>query len=105
MGSYARAITNGHARIMKISQEWRVYILGAMLCLALTLCSLNFSDRGGPRFMASLTLAGVVYLLARTMMFIAMSGTVACSASATTLISWFPAILPLRRYILPKLAA
>ncbi|HWH61533.1 MAG TPA: glycosyltransferase family 87 protein [Terriglobales bacterium] len=54
---------------MKISQEWRVYILGAMLCLALTLCSLNFSDRGGPRFMASLTLAGVVYLLAMRVFF------------------------------------
>jgi alpha-1,6-mannosyltransferase len=35
-----------------------------MLCVALTICSRNFSDRGGPYFMASLTLAGIVYLLA-----------------------------------------
>ena len=49
---------------MKITPAWRVYILGATLCLALTICSRNFGDRGGPYFMASLTLAGVAYLLA-----------------------------------------
>jgi hypothetical protein len=41
-----------------------VYILGATLCAALTICSRNFGDRGGPYFMASLTLAGTAYLLA-----------------------------------------
>jgi hypothetical protein len=35
-----------------------------MLCVALTICSRNFADRGGPHFMASLTLAGIAYLLA-----------------------------------------
>src|SRR5947208_3385109 len=35
-----------------------------MLCVALTICSRNFADRGGPYFMASLTLAGIAYLLA-----------------------------------------
>ena len=49
---------------MKITPEWRVYILCATLCVALTICSRNFGDRGGPYFMASLTLAGIVYLLA-----------------------------------------
>jgi alpha-1,6-mannosyltransferase len=49
---------------VKISPEWRVYILGAALCVALTICSRNFGDRGGPYFMASLTLAGIAYLLA-----------------------------------------
>jgi alpha-1,6-mannosyltransferase len=49
---------------VKISPESRVYILGATLCVALTLCSRNFSDRGGPYFMASLALAGIAYLLA-----------------------------------------
>jgi len=39
-------------------------MLGATLCVALTICSRNFGDRGGPYFMASLTLAGIVYLLA-----------------------------------------
>src|SRR5437868_2739832 len=49
---------------MKITPAWRVYILGATLCVALTICSRNCGDRGGPYFMASLTLAGIVYLLA-----------------------------------------
>jgi alpha-1,6-mannosyltransferase len=49
---------------VKITSAWRVYILGATLCVALTICSRNFGDRGGPYFMASLTLAGIVYLLA-----------------------------------------
>jgi Glycosyltransferase family 87 len=34
------------------------------LCVALAICSRTFGDRGGPYFMASLTLAGIVYLLA-----------------------------------------
>jgi alpha-1,6-mannosyltransferase len=47
-----------------VTPEWRVYVLGAALCVALTICSRNFGDRGGPYFMASLTVAGIVYLLA-----------------------------------------
>jgi len=49
---------------VKITPASRVFILGATLCAALTLCSRNFGDRGGPYFMASLALAGIVYLLA-----------------------------------------
>jgi alpha-1,6-mannosyltransferase len=49
---------------VKATSEARVYVLGATLCVALTVCSRNFSDRGGPYFMVSLTLAGIVYLLA-----------------------------------------
>jgi alpha-1,6-mannosyltransferase len=49
---------------VKGTPEWRVYILGATLCAALTICSRHFNDRGGPYFMASLTLAGIAYLLA-----------------------------------------
>ena len=49
---------------MKVTSEWRVYVLGATLCVALTMCSRNFGDRGGPYFMASLALAGIAYLLA-----------------------------------------
>ncbi len=49
---------------MKITPESRVYVLGATLCVALTICSRNFGDRGGPYFMASLTVAGIAYLLA-----------------------------------------
>jgi alpha-1,6-mannosyltransferase len=49
---------------VKITRAWRVYLLGATLCVALTICSRHFGDRGGPYFMASLTFAGIVYLLA-----------------------------------------
>ena len=49
---------------VKITPAWRVYILGATLCVALTICSRNFGDRGGPYFMAALTVAGIAYLLA-----------------------------------------
>ncbi len=48
---------------MKVTPECRVYPLGATLCVALTICSRNFGDRGGPYFMAAVTLAGVSYLL------------------------------------------
>jgi alpha-1,6-mannosyltransferase len=48
---------------VKVARERRVYLLGAALCVALTICSRNFGDRGGPYFMASLAVAGIVYLL------------------------------------------
>src|SRR5437870_5319756 len=64
MGACGGTITDGQGRIVKITPAWRVYVLGATLCVALTICSRNFGDRGGPHFMASLTLAGIVYLLA-----------------------------------------
>jgi alpha-1,6-mannosyltransferase len=35
-----------------------------MLCAALIICARNFGDRGGPYFMAALTIAGIVYLIA-----------------------------------------
>jgi hypothetical protein len=41
-----------------------MYLLGVTLCAALTICSHYFSDRGGPYFIASLTLAAIAYLLA-----------------------------------------
>jgi len=52
-----------HWIALKILPEWRVYILGAALCVALTICSRNSHDRGGPHFLASLTVAGIAYLL------------------------------------------
>src|SRR5262249_17414002 len=52
-----------HGRSVKITPAWRVYILGAALCLSLTICSRFFDDRGGPYFMVLLTLAGIAYLL------------------------------------------
>jgi alpha-1,6-mannosyltransferase len=49
---------------VKFTGTWRVYSLGAMLFVALTICSRYFGDRGGPYFMTALTVAGLVYLLA-----------------------------------------
>ncbi len=49
---------------MKVTSEWRVYALGVTLCVALAICSRHFGDRGGQYFMASLMLAGIMYLLA-----------------------------------------
>ena len=63
MGAGDGTITDQFERAVKVPAEWRVYILGATLCVALTICSRNFGDRGGPYFMVSLTLAAVVYLL------------------------------------------
>lgn len=54
---------------MKANPEWRVYILGVTLCAALTMCSRHFDDRGGPPFMAWLTLACIAYLLAAWQLF------------------------------------
>jgi alpha-1,6-mannosyltransferase len=51
--------------------ELKVCALGAVLCVALTICSLNFSDKGGPAFMISLAFAGLVYLLAIRELFVA----------------------------------
>jgi alpha-1,6-mannosyltransferase len=56
---------------VKITPEGRVYIFGAVLCVALTICSRTFSDRGGPHFMASLLVAGLAYLLAFRELFVA----------------------------------
>src|SRR4029077_9356214 len=48
----------------KFRATWRMCLLGAGLCVALTICSRHFDDRGGPVFLASLAIAGVAYLLA-----------------------------------------
>ena len=67
MGAGGGTISNekdGQGGIVKTPHVWKVYTLGAILCAALTMCSRYFGDRGGPQFMAWLTLAGIAYLLA-----------------------------------------
>lgn len=49
---------------MKLTASQRLYALGVVLLVALMCCSRNFADRGGPHFLASLTVAGIAYLLA-----------------------------------------
>src|SRR5215467_11215458 len=64
MGISDLTLANGHRRMVKVHDEWRLYLLGAALLVALTICSRNFSDRGGPYFMASLAIGAIAYLLA-----------------------------------------
>jgi alpha-1,6-mannosyltransferase len=49
---------------VRFSPSSRVYVLGAILWLALMVCSRSWGDRGGPAFTASVAVAGVAYLLA-----------------------------------------
>jgi alpha-1,6-mannosyltransferase len=49
---------------VKLTPSHRLYGLGAILLVALTICSRNFSRTGEPAFMAPLAVAGVAYLLA-----------------------------------------
>jgi len=49
---------------VKLTPCRRLHGFGVILLVALTICSRNFGDRGGPYFMASLTIAGIAYLLA-----------------------------------------
>ncbi len=49
---------------MKLTPSHRLYGLGAILLVALTICSRNFSRTGQPSFFIPLAVAGVAYLLA-----------------------------------------
>lgn len=49
---------------MKLTPPQRLYALGVILLVALTVCSRNFSRVGEPSFIIPLAIAGVAYLLA-----------------------------------------
>ena len=49
---------------MKLTASTRIYILGVILLVALTIGSRNFSSRGAPSFLVPLVAAVIVYLLA-----------------------------------------
>src|SRR5260221_8929490 len=49
---------------VKLIPSHRLYGLGAILLVAMTMCSRNFSRRGEPSFFIPLVVAGVAYLLA-----------------------------------------
>ncbi len=49
---------------MKLTPSHRLYGLGAILLVAMTICSRNFSRMGEPSFFIPLAVAGVAYLLA-----------------------------------------
>jgi alpha-1,6-mannosyltransferase len=49
---------------VKLKPSHRVYGLGAILLVSLTICSRKFSDVGEPSFITPLAVAGIAYLLA-----------------------------------------
>jgi alpha-1,6-mannosyltransferase len=49
---------------VRLTPSRRLYILGVVLLVALTICSRQFSSRGAPSFLVPLAVAGVAYLLA-----------------------------------------
>jgi len=49
---------------VKLTPSHRLYALGAILLVALTICSRDFGRRGEPSFFIPLAVAGVAYLLA-----------------------------------------
>jgi len=49
---------------VKLTASRRLYGLGAILLLALTICSRKFSGTGEPSFIIALSVAGIAYLLA-----------------------------------------
>ena len=49
---------------MKLSPSLRLYVLGGVLLVALTICARNFGSVGAPTFIIPLSIAGIAYLLA-----------------------------------------
>src|SRR5437899_1843266 len=64
MAASSRATSPLNGRPVKLTPSHRLYGLGAILLVALTICARNFSRTGEPSFFIPLALAGVAYLLA-----------------------------------------
>src|SRR5260370_29020112 len=64
MGASCRAPALVLGRDVKLTPSHRLYGLGAILLVALTICSRNFSRTGQPSFFIPLAVAGVAYVLA-----------------------------------------
>src|SRR6266704_1121316 len=64
MAASSRATSPLNGRPVKLTPSHRLYGLGAILLVALTVCSRNFSHTGEPSFFIPLAVAGVAYLLA-----------------------------------------
>src|SRR6266581_7400809 len=64
MGASSRATSPLNGRPVKLTPSHRLYGLGAILLVALTICSRNFSRTGELLFFIPLAIAGVAYLLA-----------------------------------------
>src|SRR5712692_9918516 len=64
MAASSRATSSLYGRPVKLIPSHRLYGLGAILLVALTICSRNFSRTGEPSFIIPLAVAGVAYFLA-----------------------------------------
>src|SRR5438093_308534 len=64
MAASSRATSSLNGRPVKLTPSHRLNGLGAILLVALTICSRNFSRIGEPSFFIPLALASVAYLLA-----------------------------------------
>src|SRR6202045_3495952 len=64
MAASNRATSSLYGRPVKLTPSHRLYGLGAILLVALTICSRNFSLTGEPSFLIALGIAGIAYLLA-----------------------------------------
>jgi alpha-1,6-mannosyltransferase len=58
-----RAVEAWCRRLVRLTPSRRLYILGAVILVALTICSRKFSSLGAPSFIVPLTVAGIAYLL------------------------------------------
>jgi hypothetical protein len=64
MGSSDSAAADQHNRLVKLTPSHRLYGLGAILFMALAICSREFSRMGAPSFLIPLGAASIAYLLA-----------------------------------------
>src|SRR6202790_1140966 len=64
MAASSRATSSSFGRSVKLTASKRLYGLGAILLVALTICARNFGRTGEPSFFIPLAVAGVAYLLA-----------------------------------------
>jgi alpha-1,6-mannosyltransferase len=64
MDSLREPLEDGHLKFSGLTPSARVYGLGLVLLVALTICSRHFSARGAPAFLIPLSIAGIAYLFA-----------------------------------------
>ena len=64
VGTSRRAPVSLFGRAVKVTPSHRLYGLGAILLVALAMCSHNFSRTGEPAFIVPLAVAGIAYILA-----------------------------------------
>src|ERR1700731_5059423 len=63
MGTGGGAVADGHGRPVKLTPSHRLYGFGAILLVALTICSRKLSSPGEWSFIIPLAVAGIAYLL------------------------------------------